>query len=46
MILNVYKFGPMVVWIIVIVVLSLYQLDKKYSSIVNELARREANGEL
>ena len=46
MILNVYKFGPMVVWIIVITVLSLYRLDKKYSQIVNELARREVNGEL
>lgn len=46
MILNVYKFGPMVVWIIVITVLFLYRLDKKYSQIVNELARREANGEL
>ena len=46
MILNVYKFGPMIVWIIVITVLFLYQLDKKYSRIVNELVKREENGEL
>lgn len=46
MIVNVYKFGPMVVWVTVIITLSLYKLDKKYPEIMKELIARESRGEL
>lgn len=46
MILNIYKFGPMIVWIIVITALYIYHLDKEYPQIIAELAQREANGKL
>lgn len=46
MIINIYKFGPLIVWVIVIVTLAFYKLDKQYPEIMEELARREANGEL
>ena len=46
MIMNIYKVGPMIVWISVIVVLVLYRLDKKYDRIMQDLSKREANGEL
>lgn len=46
MIVNIYKFGPLVIWAIIIVVLALYQLDKKYDTIMAELAEREARGEV
>lgn len=46
MIINLYKFGPMVIWIVLIVTLSLYRLDKKYPVIIAELKEREARGEL
>lgn len=46
MIVNLYKFAPLVVWIITIVTLLLYRLDKKYPAIMEELKDREARGEL
>ena len=46
MIQAIYKFGPLLVWIVVILVLALYKLDKMYPDIMKELVRREANGEL
>lgn len=46
MIMNIYKVGPMIVWISVIIILVLYRLDKKYDGIMKDLAEREANGEL
>lgn len=46
MIMNVYKIGPMIVWIVVIIVLVLYQLDKKYDKILEDLMKREQKGEL
>lgn len=46
MIQAIYKFGPLLVWVVVILVLALYKLDKKYPDIMKELVRREANGEL
>ncbi|MBQ8144100.1 MAG: MFS transporter [Butyricicoccus sp.] len=46
MIVNIYKIGPVLVWVTVIVVLALYQLDKKYPAIMEELRSREARGEL
>ena len=46
MIVDVYKFGPLVIWAVIIVVLALYQLDKNYDKIMQDLAAREARGEL
>lgn len=46
MIIDIYKFGPMVVWTVVIITLFLYKLDKQYPKIMDELMEREAHGEL
>lgn len=46
MIVNIYKFGPVLVWIVAIIVLSLYKLDGKYPKIMQELSEREAHGML
>ena len=46
MIMNIYKLGPVIVWVVVIITLSLYKLDKKYPAIMEELAERELKGEL
>ncbi|MGM0216099.1 MFS transporter [Enterococcus sp. AZ109] len=46
MIMNIYKFGPLIVWTVVIITLALYKLDKIYPKIMKELAEREAQGEL
>lgn len=46
MIINIYKVGPLIVWIIVIITLALYRLDKKYPSIIKELEERESRGVL
>lgn len=46
MIINMYRFAPLGVWVSVIITLSLYKLDKMYPMIMQELAEREAKGEL
>lgn len=46
MIMNIYKGGPLIVWIIVVTILVFYKLDKKYPMIIKELEEREAKGEL
>lgn len=46
MIMNIYKFGPIIVWIVVIITLALYKLDRRYPSIMKELNERESRGEL
>lgn len=46
MIINVYRFAPLVVWVSVIITLSLYKLDKMYPAIMKELEEREAKGML
>lgn len=46
MIIDIYKFGPMIVWITVIITLSLYKLDKMYPEIIEELMKRESRGEM
>lgn len=46
MIINVYRFAPIVVWVSVIITLALYKLDKMYPKIMEELAEREAKGML
>lgn len=45
-IVNLLKFGPLVVWGIVLVVTIFYQLDKKYAQIMEDLSEREAKGEM
>ncbi|MGN0994397.1 MAG: MFS transporter, partial [Butyricicoccus sp.] len=46
MIRNIYVWGPTLVWLVAVIALALYQLDKKYPAIMQELAEREARGEL
>ncbi len=45
-ILTLLKWGPVLVWAIVLVVAVLYQLDKKYDKIMSDLSEREARGEM
>lgn len=45
-IVSMLKFGPMLVWVLVLVVTACYQLDKKYDKIMAELTLREARGEM
>lgn len=42
MIMTIYKFGPIVIWGVAVVVLLFYKLDKIYPKIVKELAERES----
>lgn len=46
MILNICKFGPLIIWVVMIIVLLFYHLDKNYPQIMEELSSREAKGEL
>ena len=46
MIQNIYVWGPTLVWAVAVVALVLYKLDKKYPAIMQELAEREARGEM
>lgn len=46
MIIDLYKFGPMLVWIIIIIVLCFYKLDKQYPQIMKELNEREFKKEM
>lgn len=46
MIKNIYIWGPLLVWGVAVIVLIVYNLDKKYPSIMRELFDREANGKL
>ncbi|MCD8138958.1 MAG: MFS transporter [Planctomycetaceae bacterium] len=45
-IVNIYLIGPILVWLIVLVVCWFYWLDDKYPSIMEELFEREKRGEL
>jgi GPH family glycoside/pentoside/hexuronide:cation symporter len=46
MIMNIYKFGPLIVWIIIMITLYFYKLDKQYPRIMAELNEREYRKEL
>ncbi len=46
MIVDLYKIGPIFVWVVLIIILWLYKLDKLYPAIMQELAKREAAGQL
>lgn len=45
-IIQIYVWAPILVWLLVILVTAVYQLDKKYPAIMEELKIREAKGEL
>ena len=46
MIVNLYMWGPIFVWVVIIIVLLLYKLDKMYPQIMRDLIKREAEGKL
>ncbi|MBQ3727011.1 MAG: MFS transporter, partial [Selenomonadaceae bacterium] len=46
MIVNIYIFGMIIIWVSLLLVLSMYKLDKEYPAIMEELSRREARGEM
>lgn len=46
MMVTLLKYGPMFVWVSVVVVAFFYKLDKKYNTIMQELGEREARGEM
>lgn len=46
MITTIFKFGPIFVWIVAIIILVFYKLDKIYPKIMKDLAEREARGEM
>ncbi len=46
MIRSIYGFGPIIIWVIAVIVLILYRLDKHYPKIMEELQKREARGEI
>lgn len=46
MIINIYQYGILGIWIVAIVVLLLYRLDKMYPKIMEDLHQREQAGEL
>ena len=46
MIVSLYMYGPILVWIVLIIVLLAYNLDKIYPQIMKDLAKREAEGKL
>lgn len=46
MIIDLYMYGPIVVWVIIIIVLLAYKLDKMYPQIMRDLIQREAEGKL
>ena len=46
MIVNIYMFGMIIIWVSLLLVLSMYKLDKEYPKIMNELAERESRGEM
>lgn len=41
---NLYKFGPIIVWVVILLVLLAYHLDRDYDTIINDLSAREQNG--
>lgn len=46
MIVNMYMYGMILIWVILLVVLLCYKLDKLYPKIMRDLVAREAHGEL
>ena len=46
MIVNIYKFGPILIAAVAFITLALYKLDRMYPDIMKELIERESRGEL
>ena len=46
MIVDIYMFGPLFVWVVLLAILAFYRLDKIYPQIMSDLIQREAKGEL
>ena len=46
MIVHLYQYSIILIWVILLVVLFLYRLDKMYPQIMRDLVAREAKGEL
>lgn len=46
MIVNLYMYGMIIIWVILLIILSLYKLDKEYPKIMRDLIEREARGEM
>ena len=46
MIVNIYMFGMIIIWVSLLLVLSMYKLDKEYPVIMDELSKREAREEM
>lgn len=46
MIVHLYEYGPIFVWVVILIVLWAYKLDKLYPQIMRDLVQREAKGEL
>lgn len=46
MIMAIYKYGTAVIWIVAVIVLVFYQLDKIYPKIMKDLEERELRGEM
>ena len=46
MIMNIYQYGTTLIWVIAVIVLIFYKLDKIYPRIMTELAEREKRGEM
>ena len=46
MIVNIYKFGPILIAAVAFITLALYKLDRIYPDIMKELIERESRGEL
>lgn len=43
---GIFLYGPVIIWVLVIVLLLVYQLDKHYPAIMADLQVREARGEM
>lgn len=43
MIINIYQYGILFIWIVAVIVLAFYKLDKLYPQIMKDLAKREQN---
>ena len=42
MIVDIYKYGPLIIWVAAVILLLVYKLDKEYPQIMKELAERES----
>lgn len=46
MIVNIYMYGMIIIWVILLGILAVYKLDKEYPRIMRDLVEREARGEM